>query len=412
MEPLWTFTGDEFIYWLEEATNMKMNNTWTGVRPIFSLVENRKSKKKIPKKYRVHILGLAHTKTNKEYLHCAFTQKVYKMCQMLTDLGYEVYHYGAEGSNPTCTENVVVLDDKFQKTLYPKLTFSFNQYDEVYQEFNRNTIDEINKRKKAQDLLACTNGIAHKPIADAVGLLAFESGIGYYGVFAKHRVYESYAWMHYIYGRQYVDNGKFYDAVIPNYFDPDDFEYSNDKGDYYVYLGRIIPRKGVDIAVEATKQLNSRLVVAGLGSLENLNLNQPHVEYRGIVGVKERSDLLKHAKALFVPTKYIEPFGGVAIEANFCGTPVITTDFGSFTETVVHGVTGYRCHTLDDFIWAAQNVDKISPEACRNWAVSNYSMNRVKWMYHEYITKLLDLYGKGWYELHPERKELHWLTKT
>ena len=38
------------------------------------------------------------------------------------------------------------------------------------------------------------------------------------------------------------------------------------------------------------------------------------------------------------------------------GTPAITSDFGAFCETVEHGRTGYRCHTLEQFMWAIDHA--------------------------------------------------------
>jgi glycosyltransferase involved in cell wall biosynthesis len=70
---------------------------------------------------------------------------------------------------------------------------------------------------------------------------------------------------------------------------------------------------------------------------------------------------MSRAKAVFVPTQYFEPFGGVAVEAQMCGTPVISSDFGVFNETVLHGITGYRCRTLDQYVWAINNVHKLDP---------------------------------------------------
>lgn len=115
---------------------------------------------------------------------------------------------------------------------------------------------------------------------------------------------------------------------------------------------------------------------------------------------------MSKAKGLFMPTTYLEPFGYVAIEAMFSGTPVITTDGGAFPETVLHGVTGYRCRNLEEFIWAAKNIKKIKPADCRRWAMGNYSMKKATERYKDYFTKIMNLYRKGWYTENPNRKDL------
>jgi FkbM family methyltransferase len=119
------------------------------------------------------------------------------------------------------------------------------------------------------------------------------------------------------------------------------------------------------------------------------------------------------AKGLFCPTIYNEPFGYVAIEAMLSGTPVITVDWGAFTETVQHGVTGFRCRTFEQFVWAAKNIDTISPKACRDWASENYNFKKVGKMYREYFQSLINLNTtEGWYKTDDTRDEMEWLTKT
>lgn len=371
-------------------------------------------------KLRLHLLGLAHTVTSKEYSSCAYTQKIFKMGQMMSDLGHAVFHYGAAGSDLKCTEHVTCVTRGEQEYTYEGYDWRKEQFkggpaDYAYQKFNERAIAEINKRKQPRDLLLISMGTWQKPIADATGVLPVEMGIGYTGVWAPYRVYESYAWMHYMWGLKYPDqsapDGRNYEVVIPNYFDPADFEYRAEKEDYFLWMGRLVARKGLNIAQQVCDHIGARLVVAGQGKMEDLGIKSPNIEFVGYADFKKRSDLMSRAKAIFVPTIYLEPFGGVNVEAMFCGTPAITSDWGGFCETVNHGVTGYRCRTFDDYVWAARNVDKLKPADCRKWAVDNYSLERVGLMYQEFFQKLIDLYGKGWYELRPERDNLDWLRR-
>jgi len=351
------------------------------------------------------------------------------LCHMLMDLGHEVYFYGAENSAVECTEMVPCISAEDQERIYGVYDWHHELFragdpgDEAHQIFNANCIREINARKQPNDFLLCQVGYYQKPIADGTGegLIIVEPGIGHAGTFAEYRIYESYTWMHYLYGRAGIEDGPWYDAVIPGYYNPDDFPFCEKKGDYFLFLGRIVKRKGIELAIQIAQATGKKLIIAGQGELNNereqLHLDPlpENVEWVGAVEPEERARLMGRAIAVLMPVHYIEPFGAVAVETQLVGTPIITTDWGAFPETVKHGVTGYRCRTWDDFIFAAKQCIEgvIKPEDCRRIAIENYSTDRVKLMYQEYFYRLYDLWTEesGWYTEHPGRVELGWLEK-
>lgn len=372
-------------------------------------------------KLRFHLLGLANIETHIQNSTCPFIQKVVNLAKILKENGHTVYFYGVEGSDVLCDRFFQVSTKEIlQKTYgdYDKATTFLNYIpnDYAHQQFNINAIQAILENKSERDILLCPMGICQKPIADAVGLLAIEPGIGHSGMFSEYRVFESYAWMHYVYGREGIEDGRWYDAVIPNYYDPNEFAFQQSKQDYLLYFGRITSRKGVQVAADVAKATGNMLYVVGQGSLDNPTENlflgaEEHVIYHSAVGPEERAKLLGNAKAVLMPTYYIEPFGSVCIEAQLCGTPVITTDWGAFSETVYHGVTGYRCRTFEEFCWAVNTIEQIKPEACREWAVKNYSIERVGKMYEEYFQRINNLFDKGWYQTNENRTELSCLNR-
>jgi glycosyltransferase involved in cell wall biosynthesis len=353
---------------------------------------------------RFHVVALPHTQVTKDFTSCAFTEKVRRFCKMMTDLGHEVVLYAGEKNEAPVTEHVVCISEDLRAAAvgdkhYTTASFDINL--PHWQVFNATVINKMRERLEPKDFICLIGGYAHKPIADAFPRhTSVEFGVGYGGVFSKYRVFESYAWMHAIYAghnNPTAVDGQFFDGVIPGYLEPEMFPEGKGDGDYYFFIGRIIDRKGYRIAQEVCERLGKRLILAGPGE------GSGYGEFIGNVGPEQRAELMGGAIALFAPTLYIEPFGNIAIEAQVCGTPTITTDWGAFTETNINGLTGYRCRTLADFVRAAEDVKSLDRAAIRQHAIDRYSLDVVGKQYEDYFYRLLTLWDDGWYQLETEK---------
>ncbi|MHB1987593.1 MAG: glycosyltransferase [Acidimicrobiales bacterium] len=126
-----------------------------------------------------------------------------------------------------------------------------------------------------------------------------------------------------------------------------------------LYVGRIQPLKGADVAVRTLAELHragrtdARLVVVGgpsgpQGDLEVAALHEL-VEETGLAGrvdfwLPQPHELLstfyRAADCCIVPSRS-ESFGLVALEAAACGVPVVAAGVGGLTTLVVNGETGY-----------------------------------------------------------------------
>jgi glycosyltransferase involved in cell wall biosynthesis len=381
---------------------------------------------KTDRKYRFHLLGLVHLPVSEKYCGCAFTQKIVKLSKMLLSLGHEVYLYGSEGSDAPCTQFIQThtLDDirkewgegdnRFEIGYnWKKKNFKhdFNkEKTEATKKYYKNCIEEINRHKRDDDFLLLTMGSYQKSIDKGVKLyLTCEPGIGYRGSYSRFRAFESAYLQNFTYGSEHPRksiNGNYYDRVIPNYFDPKNFEFSEKKDDYFLYIGRMIYRKGVWTAIKATASIGAKLKLAGQpGGEFDVNNLPDHCEYIGFVDFEQRKPLMAKARATFVPTIYLEAFAGTHVESMISGTPVITTNFGVFPETFEHGVHGFRCDTLQDFVDAAKKVDELDPKTIKDHG-ERYLMDNVKLEFQKWFDDLYQLYlstkdssVKGWHHL-------------
>ena len=376
---------------------------------------------------RLHMLAIPHTITRSEYSHCAFTGKVQRFSPMMMAQGFEVYHYGVATSESGATKQIDLLTVEQWKELrvksYMKLHPEKSEADTrahlanptafvgdlgnwstpLYEEFNRRLREELPKhyRSTRTDIVCIPFGRTHDAALNGLDLVVVESGIGYPDSYRNYRIFESYAWMHHELCRE-KKWGQNYWFVAPNYFNEMEWPLSlSPKIDTVGFLGRIYSGKGCTEILEVAKRMPTvRFVLCGQGDpapfMKSLN-----VFYKPPIHGTERAEYLGSLVALMAPTQFIEPFCGVAVEAQLCGTPVITKDFGAQTETVEQGVTGVRCHTLEDYcegIRLAQ-AGRFDRAAIRERAVRLYGYAGVGAKYNYAFRCIMDVHNgtNGWY---------------
>ena len=113
------------------------------------------------------------------------------------------------------------------------------------------------------------------------------------------------------------------------------FPLCEEKDDYYVTVSKLIPNENVHILVEAFEGMpNKKLIVIGDGPQLRIlrKMAPPNVLLLGNVPQMEAIQYIQRAKAFIYAAE--EDFGSSIVEAQSCGTPVITYGRGGALETV------------------------------------------------------------------------------
>lgn len=179
----------------------------------------------------------------------------------------------------------------------------------------------------------------------------------------------------------------------------DDFPYSEKKGDYLLFLGRLSEQKGVDMAIKVARKLKKKLILAGKLVSRDDKFTKKHIEpflddenitYLGEVRGRKKLKLLRNAQALIQPNRVFEACSNSIIESLACGTPVITFDSGSNKELVENNKTGFIVKDEREMKEAIKKIDKIDRKDCREAVEENFSQEKMVAGYIKVYEKIIN----------------------
>jgi glycosyltransferase involved in cell wall biosynthesis len=154
------------------------------------------------------------------------------------------------------------------------------------------------------------------------------------------------------------------------------FQVGQGGGDYFLIVGRLVPYKRIDLAIEACKRVGAKLkIVGGSGKhggrdrarLEAVAGGSPLVEFLGWVPDEQIGELWRKCRGFIFAGE--DDFGIVPLEANAAGRPVIAYAGGGALETLGEGETGafFRQPTVDSLaeVLAGFDEKRYDPARCR-----------------------------------------------
>jgi len=323
---------------------------------------------------RIHIVGVPRNPSTKDIAMDPYAMVSYYLTTYLHRAGHEVNYYGFLESTVECDKKWVIADSehhhKYNVTDFEKKHWEIN--DEGFRIYGEAALDKLKSNVLDNEIVICMwSSFVSKfnnelnQIKQGIKVVDGHIGHRHPDLGTPYHVYASYSNRHLVYGMNPDYNNYWFDTVIyPMANDLDNFTFKEKKKDYFLFMGRLNEDKGIGVFLDIAKHFpDKKFILAGQGT-HNREVPK-NVKEVGLLNVSQRKKYLSEAKAVISPSHYSEPFGLTSVEAGLSGTPIICTDHGGYTESVVEGVTGFRCSYFVDFVNAINNVEELDPKECR-----------------------------------------------
>lgn len=163
----------------------------------------------------------------------------------------------------------------------------------------------------------------------------------------------------------------------------------------FLFVGRLSPEKGAEVAAEAARLAGVPIAFAGEGErADAVQQANPDAAMLGWLSPGELQERMKMARCVVFPSLWYETFGLVVGEALRFGLPVLVGDSTVAAEMVRDGIDGYHVTSQDAGTWAARMQKLQSDDLVRCLSKNAFERGTTLMNQEEYTEKLISIYDK------------------
>jgi glycosyltransferase involved in cell wall biosynthesis len=203
-----------------------------------------------------------------------------------------------------------------------------------------------------------------------------------------------------------------YTGIDHNLFKPIKRKKINEKDDNInlVFVGQIMPEKGIDVLVKATIKAiklgkNINLTIIGDGHLKfylkELSKKYKQIKWAGFIN--NQNDIVnyyRNSDLSVLLSRWDEAFAMVLLESLACGTPVLATKKGGTPEIIIQNKTGFLIDNLNEnkLINILMNLDKKEIKKmrpyCRKIIEQKFNLDSFGKNHEELYLEIIKKYNK------------------
>ena len=218
------------------------------------------------------------------------------------------------------------------------------------------------------------------------------------------------------YRRKFLQFGVRPDRVVhlPNFLDLKQPKIApNQRGDYYLYFGRLSKEKGILTLIHSAIQTGIRLLIVGTGPLKQeleqiLAKKTTHrIELLGFRSGQELFHLVGNAKAVVLPSEWYENGPYSAIESLMLGRPIIGSDIGGIPELIREGENGFLFHhgSKESLAGAIRKMELLTPEEEQMFSDCSRQIYQKYYTGTAHYPKLMAIYQEAIQSKHPPKQK-------